>query len=515
MLLGTDPPDGARLEAAPEAVHLRFSEPVRPVAVRALGPEGEIETGEAVAGDGIVTLPIAQPLVDGGYVVTWRVISTDGHPIAGSIVFGIGAAPETREVPASAGSGASVAAGLNRVVLYGALLAASGGAFFLLLVLGPADRPGRNLRASLHAFAAVAAAALLLAIGLAGAELAGPPLSVLATLETWRLGVATSLAPSAAAGIAGLAVLTLGLALRPGRLAAAAMAGGSLLSLVALILTGHAATAPPQALASAAVYLHVLAAAFWLGSLWPLLVVLRHTPPLQAQAATRRFSCIAIGAVAVLVVAGAILGVLQVGAPSALISTVYGRLLILKLVFVLALLVLAYLNRRMLTSRLAEPGGRGLAIFCRSVTVEIALMIGVVAATGLLGQTPPPRALAIRAAAHHHAGDHHASAVQRFEAKKDGLIATRSYRDSPVAARYGAVLKARVRTAALPSSYTIGGETTRALRSGCRIVGRRPCLRLMDRPLRGWWRRAGSVQYRPAAGLTSITPDESARGSPE
>ena len=67
-------------------------EPVSPLVLKLILPDGQ-----ARALDGFVlrdrTLEIATPdgLGPGTHVLTWRVVSEDGHPVAGSTIFSIGA----------------------------------------------------------------------------------------------------------------------------------------------------------------------------------------------------------------------------------------------------------------------------------------------------------------------------------------------------------------------------------------------------------------------------------------
>src|SRR5690606_29435656 len=141
--------------------------------------------------------------------------------------------------------------------------------------------------------------------------------------------------------LAGLAALALP---RAGRwLALAAFAGIG----AALALSAHASQAP-QRLVWLAVALHGLAVAFWTGALLPLAAVLRRPGP-QAGATLRRFSAAIPLPIAVLLVAGVVLALVQVTAPADLVTTAYGRLLAAKLLLVAALLAVAFYNRRRLT----------------------------------------------------------------------------------------------------------------------------------------------------------------------
>ena len=105
QLESSDPADGARLAAAPERVSLVFGEPVdagfAQVSVR--GPDGRShwEAGPAQVSGERVTAPLRELGPAGRYVINYRVLSVDGHPVSGTIVFGL----------AQAGDGTPVAGG--------------------------------------------------------------------------------------------------------------------------------------------------------------------------------------------------------------------------------------------------------------------------------------------------------------------------------------------------------------------------------------------------------------------
>lgn len=92
-LLGSSPEPGEVFEAAPEAVELTFSNDVIEVGtvIEVVDHHGEVvETGETVVLGPDVTAELPSDL-SGEYQVRWRVVSSDGHPIEGTIDFGVGA----------------------------------------------------------------------------------------------------------------------------------------------------------------------------------------------------------------------------------------------------------------------------------------------------------------------------------------------------------------------------------------------------------------------------------------
>ena len=94
-LLRTEPAAGAVLPSAPAQVHLWFSEPVDPPldAVVVIGPDGvrvDRRDSRVVPGDeGAIDVTLGAQ-AQGTYVVRWRAISADSHPINGEFQFSVG-----------------------------------------------------------------------------------------------------------------------------------------------------------------------------------------------------------------------------------------------------------------------------------------------------------------------------------------------------------------------------------------------------------------------------------------
>src|SRR5262249_48060254 len=102
-LLETTPMDGAAFDASPEHVVLLFNEPVRLLFLRVLGGDGRnlVPPDSLIAADERVEAPLPPKLSNGVYVASYRVVSEDGHPIGGSLIFRGGLAAGTQgPVPA-------------------------------------------------------------------------------------------------------------------------------------------------------------------------------------------------------------------------------------------------------------------------------------------------------------------------------------------------------------------------------------------------------------------------------
>lgn len=394
VLIEASPADGERVETAPTELRLHFSEPVLPVRIRLLDAKAAEIPQVAVEprGDTIILRP-SSPLPRGAYLLSYRVTSLDAHAVGATLRFGVGVAPAGSTADVGAPAWSAWAAAVARWLLYLTALGAVGLTLFAAAVRPP---PPLVVRVTRHAgtLAVAGIAALLLRLGVAGLDLADLPAGALLSGRPWLLAGATSLGGASALAALGLA----GIALGP-RLPSWAPVVAAVLVGLSFALTGHAATAPPRWLTGPALGLHVLCAAFWLGSLLPLWWSLR-LEPAQAAQVLHRFSVVALVAVAVLVAAGSALAWIQLGGDTgALTSTAYGWRLFGKLALVAGLLALAALNRLVLTPALADGRPDAVRRLRLTLAVDMVLGLAVLAVTATFPLSPPPRALATATAA--------------------------------------------------------------------------------------------------------------------
>lgn len=95
-LVATDPSDGSVVAEAPKMVQLRFNESVAPAVVNLIDATGRKRADIAVkAVDQSILVTLPEHLPRGTQVVSYRVISQDGHPVGGSLIFSIGSATGT------------------------------------------------------------------------------------------------------------------------------------------------------------------------------------------------------------------------------------------------------------------------------------------------------------------------------------------------------------------------------------------------------------------------------------
>ncbi len=391
------PWDGAVIKEAPSALTLTFNEPISPLIIRLIGPDGNaIPVGDAVTENATVRIP-APRLARGTHVLSWRVISADGHPVGGSIVFSIGA-PSRSSLPETQRSAdLSIIAGLwtLRFVIYIGLFLGIGGAVFAAWILPDRDVPMAAARAAALAALAGGSFAALGAIGLQGMDALDLPLSAWREAATWETGFKTSYGVTAVAAACALLVAGFSFFLVSRRSARAVSLAALLGAALALTLSGHAGTARPQLVSRPALVVHVACAIFWIGSLLPLYTSLRAAK--EPAWSLDRFSRVIPIPVAIVLASGCALALVQIDRINALWGTSYGQVLLCKLGLVALVLALAWLNRYRLVPRLTRDGAAGVAPLRRSIGLELLLAFAILGVVALWRFTPPPRALAVAA----------------------------------------------------------------------------------------------------------------------
>jgi putative copper resistance protein D len=147
--------------------------------------------------------------------------------------------------------------------------------------------------------------------------------------------------------------------------------------------------------------LHLLVAALWVGSLAPLLLLLRlarqcndETWAAIASHVTRRFSTLGLMSVGTLFVTGLVNSWILVGSMEGLVRTDYGRLVLAKIALFGAMASVAAVNRWRLTPQLSEPPAtrpqiEALQGLTRNIGIEIVLGLSAFAVVGVLGTLHP------------------------------------------------------------------------------------------------------------------------------
>jgi copper transport protein len=384
-LVSAEPDDGSVLAVAPKMVTLRFNESVAPAVIRLIDATGTTRGDVTVhAADQTIYLTLPDDLPQGTQVVSYRVISADGHPVGGSLAFSIGAATGAALTQGSARS-VSGLIWLARIGVYLGLFVGVGGVFFSVWIA-----PSSPAVSVIIAALGVGLVSAMASLGLQGLDVLGLGLGGIVMFAPWKAASATSLGPSLLVAMVAMIASIIALRSTSSRvfrgLAALAMVGVG----AALAASGHAATAPPQWLMRPTVFLHGIGVTFWVGAFVPLAAIARKPALLPAL---DRFSRAAVPVVGVLVLTGLTLAITQLDSFGALIETRYGLILSVKLVLVIALLGLAALNRFRLTPALAlDPTATQPLV--RSILLEGVVAAVILAAVAGWRFTPPPRALA-------------------------------------------------------------------------------------------------------------------------
>jgi copper transport protein len=400
-MLSSSPAAGSIVGASPTEITITFSESVTPVdgRVEVLAPDGKRISGRATANGSVLRIPVRKadrPL--GTYVVSYRVISADSHPVGGGLTFSVGAPSARPPDPSAAGVHRSVAVGVPtaRYLGYAGLALAIGPALFLAL-LWPrrASRRGpiRLVRVGLGLIASGTLAQIWLrapnssgapAWDVSPTELGQVLFSAYGVVLTARLAalvVVAALLPPALLGRAGLSRALVLVTLAVGGLAT-------------WPLTGHAIAGPLPGVIVAADVVHLAAMAVWLGGLATLTAfLLRRTHPRVLGVILPAWSRWAAIAVVWLVGGGTVQAVVQIGSVSALWRTEYGKLLLAKIAVLAVTLGAAAYARRMV--RRAQVPAAGVSRMRRTVGVEVVATALVLGISAMLVQVNPGRSAAV------------------------------------------------------------------------------------------------------------------------
>jgi len=398
-LTHAQPADGAVLAEPPAVATLTFNEPVSPLVISLVGPSGEVIAPATVADNATVTITLPS-LRNGTHALSWRVVSGDGHPVAGTLVFSVGEqSAGTPQILPQGEPGVRPSLWAVKLIIYAGLFIGIGGAFFEAWMAdqavplnghGDIAREQRSDRLLLLSVLGLALVAVPVSVGLQGLDALGLPLTGFMQAIAWQTGFGTAYGRTAIAAVLALAAGSLAMAVASRVLARILALLGIVVGAIALTLSGHAGTVEPRWLTQSAVLLHGLCVAFWIGALFPLLRAIQQ--PDRGRQTLSRFSRFIPYAVAALALSGATLATVQLGSIENLWASNYGIVLVAKLALVLALLGLAAANRFSLVPQFEKGGRAAVRPFVWSIRSEIVVAIGILAIVGLWRFTPPPRA---------------------------------------------------------------------------------------------------------------------------
>lgn len=281
--------------------------------------------------------------------------------------------------------GWAIAAIIAKAAGYGAALLAMGGPLFVLVFPG-ASADVRQLAQKVAVIAAlIGLAVLALRFGIRAARISG--MGVSGAVDPMMLGFVWDSPLGAAAIWRGLGeLLIVGLLMR-GVIGLSAALIGALLIAVSYSFVGHSLGDPRWLLASL-LTLHLLAAAFWIGALFPLCHAAGQP---DGARLLHRFGNVASFTVAMLIAVGLVFAWLMTGSFSDLLSTAYGWTLLTKLGGVAGLMALAALNKWRFVPALAYDATAAVPHLRRSIQIEaIAILLILLATATLTTITTPP-----------------------------------------------------------------------------------------------------------------------------
>ncbi|MFC7278395.1 copper resistance CopC/CopD family protein [Paractinoplanes rhizophilus] len=399
-LVATDPGNGTIVPDAPNKVTLTFSESVQLVngKIQVIGPDGSrADQGDPTVDGNTVTVPLRSGGGRGTYLVSFRVISADSHPVGGSITYSVGAASTP---PSATIDDTKVDPVVRALIPVGKYLGYAG----LVLLVGPAlvlallwphrlsrRGPSRLIWTGMGLVTVSTLAAIWLQV----------PYSLGTGLFDVRVGDLRDVLGSTFGAV---------MLVRLGVLAAAAFllrpllrgngAGESrtdlallgVLGVAALAtwpLTGHPTASPVAGVSVVIDAIHLAAMSVWLGGLVMLVgFLLRRASERELEAILPIWSRWAATAVSALILAGVVQALIEVSTLSGLVDSTYGRLILVKVALAACVLGVAWFSRRLVRSRQAESSPGRLR---RVVAAELAITAVVLGVTAALVQIAPPR----------------------------------------------------------------------------------------------------------------------------
>lgn len=392
-LLGSEPPASSVLAESPTQIVLYFDEFIEPVfeSIRILDSVGnEIFNGDPHrdARDHSIVRASTPLLANGTYVVVWRVTSADAHPVQGAFPFYVGTQQDNVTELVSTylhsyhadPSGNKVSTLLRWVVFVGVIVLIGS------LVLGgmlmrPADLDPRSVIVVTGAWllAVVGSAEALVAYGPNATGTSLYNLSLLPETMRTAFGQATAFRMAMLVAIAALVYFRRRFSHRLWLVIVMLLSVGIVAT---LSLSGHPVVQRWAAFSVVTDIIHLFAVSTWIGGIAMLALGGTAWNTDEGGVLVRRFSSIALWAVLAIVVTGVAQTWMMMDGFGTLLSTNYGRTLIVKTTAVAVLVSLGVLSR--LTLKRNGP-----ASVKRVVGVELIIGMVIIAISALLVGIPP------------------------------------------------------------------------------------------------------------------------------
>jgi putative copper export protein/methionine-rich copper-binding protein CopC len=359
-LVRTSPVQGSIVTTAPSEIVITFSEVVAPVPTRitVIAPDGKrIDSGNPrVQGDDM-HIPVRTNVPGGTYLVSYRVISADSHPVGGGFTYSVGA-PSPGGAPKPANGGDT-----DKIVATGVSIMQFVGFVGLILVLGPAmvlialwprrlDRrqPIRIVYGGLGLISIATIAGLYLQAPYeSGGSLTSVTGADLSDVFDSHFGQAYLVRLAL--------VVIMGFLLRPVLAGKGTKTEHILLAVLGTVgvgtwaLAGHPGASDVAPLTTVANIAHLASVGIWLGGLVMLATfLLRRANVRELSAILPVWSNWAMLAVTVLVLSGTAQALIEIGTVHALVHTTYGQLVIAKVLLLAVILGFAQ-GARLLVQR--------------------------------------------------------------------------------------------------------------------------------------------------------------------
>jgi copper transport protein len=400
-LIRTSPAASGVLNGPPRSVSLTYDEAVEPrfAIISVTNVDGHQETTGPVhrspSDPDTLVVGLHPHLPEGWYLIYWRAISVDGHPVQGAFTYAVGPNPGPAPkfaVPSISGGATAPNLLITRWVMFLSVMVAIGlFAFrFLLARALPRRVPETGLRALSVAFVVTSVIGVLaipvyLDFAIAGDSLRSVfDLSALVPLfrvTAFGRGYVDMMLCFALFCVASWIAL---LVERPEHerrsLAELFAQTGALLAAAATLVfpgaVGHAGQTSPRGLSVPVDWLHLISGSLWLGGLVGLLVLWSTVGAGRRVAALSlvvpRFSALALASVALLLTTGTIATIDHMPALDALWDTGYGVAILVKIGILLSAMALASGNLLRTRPRLIAAGadaGAGAGVDTRAGAV--------------------------------------------------------------------------------------------------------------------------------------------------
>jgi copper transport protein len=399
-LAESSPAPDSLLQEAPTQVVLTFTETVNPVAgkIRVIAPDGSrVDRDEVRVSGQQVIIPLQSVTAAGTYLVSYRVVSADSHPVGGAFSFSYKevspGGPPSGEIAPQASGFVLTALPIARWLGYLGLLLLVGSVLVLTLLWPRRLSRERAVRV-VWLGAGLVALATVLELALDIPYVAGGGLGDITGSDVRE--VLSS--QYGAAHLVRLGVLVAALVLLRPVLAGRGWGGDKvLLAVLGVIgvatwsISGHPSASPVPTVTVAADMIHLAAMSVWLGGLVMLAAfLLRQANATELGAIVPVWSRWAGWAVSALLITGVAQALIEVGSFSALVDTSYGALVLTKVGLAAVVLGVAAVSRRLVA--VIADGAEGSAARLRMlVVIETAIAVVVLGVTSVLVQLTPAR----------------------------------------------------------------------------------------------------------------------------